>query len=54
MIIKIFPGFEKRVEDVSETLNPEIKNNTAEAKSSINEMRNMPLKVLKFFLLFLG
>ena len=41
MIIKILTGLEKRVEDMSETLNTEIRNNTAETEGSINEMRNM-------------
>ena len=41
MIIRILTGLEKRVEDMSETLNTEIRNNIAEIKGSINKMRNM-------------
>ena len=41
MVIRILTGLEKRVEDVSETLNTEISNNIAEIKGSRNEMRNM-------------
>jgi len=40
MIIRIFTGLEKRVEDLRENLNTEIRNNIAEMKGSINEMRN--------------
>ena len=40
MIIKILTGLEKRVEDISETLNKEIKNNISEMKNSINEIKN--------------
>ena len=40
MIIRIVMGLEKIVEDMSETLNTEIRNNIAEIKDSINEMRN--------------
>ena len=32
----------RRVEDMSENINTEVRNNIAEIKSSINEMRNMP------------
>ena len=32
MIIKLLPGFEKRVEDMSETLNTEIRNNNSRDK----------------------
>ena len=41
MIIRIATGLEKREEGMSETLNPEIRNDIAEIKGSINEMRNM-------------
>ena len=41
IIVRILTGLEKRVEDISETLNTEIRNNIAEIKGSINEMRNM-------------
>ena len=40
MIIKILSGFEKKVKDMSNILNTEIRNNIAEIKGSINEMRN--------------
>lgn len=40
VITKIFAGLKKRVEHISETLNTEIRNNRAEAKGSINEIRN--------------
>ena len=40
MIIRILPGLERRVEDMSETHNTEIKNNIAEIKGSINKIRN--------------
>ena len=40
MIIKILTGLEKRVEDGSELLNPEIRNNIAEIKGTVNKMRN--------------
>ena len=39
MIVRILPGLEKRIEDMNEALNTEIRNNTAEIKGSINEMR---------------
>jgi len=39
MIIKILAGLEKRVEDISETINTEIRNNIAEIKGSINKVR---------------
>ena len=32
MIIKILTGLDKRVEDISETINPGIRNNIAEIK----------------------
>ena len=38
MIIRIDAGFEKRVEDMCETLNTETKNNIV--KGSVNKMRN--------------
>ena len=41
MITKILTGLEKRVEDISETINTEIRNNIAEIKGSINEMRSI-------------
>ena len=37
MIIKIFNGAEKRVEDVSEAMNTEIRNNIAQIKGSVNK-----------------
>ena len=40
MITKILTGLEKRVEDISETINTEIRNNIAEIKGSTNKMRN--------------
>lgn len=39
MITKILTGLEKRVEEMSETLNTKIRTNTAEIKGSINEIR---------------
>jgi len=41
MIINILTGLEKRVEDMSEILNTEIRNKIVEIKGSISEMRNM-------------
>ena len=41
MIIRTLIRLEKRVEDISKTVNTEIRNNIAEIKSSINEMRAM-------------
>ena len=41
MIIMILTGLEKRGK-TSETLDTEIRNNIAEIKGTINEMRNMP------------
>ena len=41
IITRILTGLEKGLEDMSETLNTEIRNNIAEIKGSINEMRNM-------------
>ena len=41
MVIRILTGLGKRVEDISETLNTEIRNNIAEIKGSINKMRNI-------------
>ena len=35
MTIKIFTGLEKRVEDISETLNTEIKKNQSEIKNIV-------------------
>ena len=40
IVIRILTRFEKRVEDMSEILNTEIRNNKAETKGSINKMRN--------------
>ena len=40
MNTRILTGLEKRVEDMSETFNKEIRNNMPEIKCSINEMRN--------------
>ena len=40
MLIKMLNGLEKRVEDMSEILNTEIRNHIAEIKGSVNEMRN--------------
>ena len=40
--IRILTGLEKRVEDMSETHNTEIRNNKAEIKDTINEMRDTP------------
>jgi len=37
----ILTGLEKRVEDISETPNTRIRNNIAQIKGSIKEMRNM-------------
>ena len=39
-ITRIHTGLEKRMEDMNETLNIEIRNNIAETNSSLNEMRN--------------
>ena len=41
VILRILIGLEKRVENTRETINPEIRNNIAEIKGSINKMRNM-------------
>lgn len=40
MTITILTGFEKRVEDISEILKTEIRNNIAEIKGSINYIIN--------------
>ena len=40
MNIKILSGLEKRLVNISETLNIEIRNKIAEIKDSINKMRN--------------
>lgn len=40
MIIRILTELEKRVEDMSKTLNTEIRNNIAKIEGSISEMRN--------------
>jgi len=40
MIIRILTGLENRVEEISETINKEVRNNIAEIKGSINEMRH--------------
>lgn len=39
MIINILTGLEKRVENISETLNNEIKKNQSEMKNTINELK---------------
>ena len=39
-IIRILNGHEKRVKDINETLNTEIRNNIAKIQGSINKMRN--------------
>ena len=41
MIIKILTGLEKKVENISETINTEIRNNIADIKWSISQVRNM-------------
>ena len=40
IIIKILTGLDKRVEDMSKTLNTNIRNNTVRKKGVINKMRN--------------
>ena len=40
MIIRKLIGLEKKVEDMSEILNIETRNNTAEIKGTISKMRN--------------
>ena len=40
MIIKILTGLEKRVEDISEIPNKEIKKKQQEMKNTINEIKN--------------
>jgi len=40
MIIKTLTGLEKRVEDITKTLNTEIKKNQSEMKDTINEIKN--------------
>lgn len=40
MIIRILTGVERRVEDIRETLNTEIRNTIAKIKGSINARRN--------------
>lgn len=37
MIIKIFNGIQKRVEDISDTINIEIRNSIVQIKGSINK-----------------
>ena len=39
IIIKVLTGFEKKVEDISETLNTQIKKNQSEIKNRINEIQ---------------
>lgn len=39
-IIRILSGLEKRGEDICDAINTDIRNNIAEIKGSINEMRN--------------
>lgn len=41
-IIKILTGLEKRVENISETVSTQIRNNIAETKDLVNAMRNTP------------
>ena len=42
MFIKIYTGFQKRVEDISDILDKEIlKNNISEMKNSVNEIKNI-------------
>ena len=41
MIIKILIGLEKRVEDISETLNKEIKKNQSEMKNTLSRIKNI-------------
>ena len=41
VIIRILTGLEKRVKDISQTIDTEIRNNTAEIKDSVNEMENI-------------
>ncbi|VFV33639.1 Hypothetical predicted protein, partial [Lynx pardinus] len=40
MIINILTGLQKRVENMSETLDKEIKNTISEIKNSITEIKN--------------
>ena len=40
VFIRVLTGLEKRVEDMCEILNTEMRNNIAEIEVSINEMRN--------------
>ena len=42
MIINTLTGLEKRVEDISKTLNKQIKKNLSEMKNIINEIKNIP------------
>ena len=39
MILRILSRLKKRLEDISETINTEIRNNIAEIQGSINKMR---------------
>ena len=39
LIIKILTGLQKRVEDISETLDKEMKDNISEVNNSINEIK---------------
>lgn len=41
MIIKILTGLEKIVEDISESLNKEIKKNRSEMTNTVNEIKNI-------------
>lgn len=41
MNIRLLTALEKRMEYISETVNPEIRNNIAEIKGSVNKMRNL-------------
>ena len=40
MFIRVLTGLEKRVEDMCEILNTEMRNNITEIEVSVNEMRN--------------
>lgn len=42
MIIRILTELEKRVVDMCETINTQIRNNMVEIKDTVNGMRNTP------------
>ena len=49
MIIKILTGLQKRVEDISETLDKEIKkNNLSEMKNSTDEIKNTTVGIVGY------